>query len=585
MNCLKGLAALAALFVGGGAIAQVAFGPVDLPDVPGGYPSDRIVVRFARGVLPFNEPFFGPMTGQPGLDRVIAKWAVVSIDPYSPSGYANEPLADRLGLTRTFVVRVAKGTDVKSMEQEYDKTAGVENAEIVGIGGVALEPNDPYISLCWGLNNTGQSGGTPDADIDAFEAWDTFTGYGNIVLAVVDTGVDPNHPEMAGKIKPGWNTYNNSSDTMDRYGHGTHVAGTAGANGNNAIGLAGVSWRVTIMPIKVLSDGGSGSEDQCGAGLIYGADNGANIETMSLQYYTGSSSFQASVDYAYGQGVLLIAATGNNQGRRIAYPAKFANCYGVGATNHFDNRASFSNYGPEIDVAAPGENVYSCLPNNGYGYLSGTSMATPHTSGLASLVWSFDRGLTNSEVFEFIRETAEDKGTSGFDEYFGWGRINARFALNRALQDIAFPTTISMFKGVRVSGTVKDAYNSDDSYYSAVGSAPPQNVGPSIGATVQGTSPRLLPSKLQFLIETSAAKSGMTQKVELKNMSNGQYELVDTRSVGLKDALAIIEITSNPARFIGAAGQVEARVAFSDTKPSVSLPRVSIDQARWSVRE
>lgn len=585
MKYMKGFAALAALFAGGGAIAQVAFGPVDMPDVPGGYPSDRIVVRFSRGVAPINEPFFGPMTGRPGIDRLIARWDVISIDPYSPEGYANEALADKLGLTRTYVVRVQMGTDVKAMEREYDLAAGVENAEIVGIGGVALEPNDPQIGNCWGLNNTGQTGGTPDADIDAFEAWDTYTGYGNVVLAVVDTGVDPNHPEMAGKIKPGWNTYLNNSDTMDRYGHGTHVAGTAGANGNNAIGLAGVSWRVTIMPIKVLSDGGSGSEDQCGAGLIYGADNGANIETMSLQYYTGSSSFEASVNYAHGQGVLLIAATGNNQGRRIAYPAKFANCYAVGATNHFDNKASFSNYGPEIDVTAPGENVYSSLPNNGYGYLSGTSMATPHTSGLASLVWSFDKGLSNDEVFEFIRGSAEDKGTSGFDESFGWGRINARFALDRALQDIAFPTALTMFKGVRVSGTNKDAYNSDDSYFVAVGSAPPQNVGPSVGVTVTGTSPRLLPSKLQFLIETSAAKAGMTQKVELKNMTNGQYETVDTRATGLADSLAIIDVTTNPSRFIGNAGQVEARVSFSDSKPSASLPRVSIDQARWSVRQ
>ncbi|GEM_PF-2521362 len=571
------------------ALAAAAFaqnrGALDKPDVFGGYASDRILVRVTPGVVPITVPVLGVQTGNPQLNALAEKWHVNDMLEFSPQGYANQALADKLGLSRTYVVHVPKGTDVKAMIREFSKADKVELAELDGIGGVALTPNDPSISNCWGLNNTGQTGGTPDADIDAFEAWDIFTGYGNIILAVIDTGVDPNHPEMAGKMVTGWNTYLNNGDTMDRYAHGTHVAGTAGANGNNGIGLAGVSWRVRIMPVKCLSDGGNGTEDQCGAAMVWAADHGANICTMSLQYYTGAASFEASVNYAHDQGLLLIAATGNNQGRRIAFPAKFANCYAVGATTHTDARASFSNYGPEIDVSAPGENVYSCVPNNGYAYYSGTSMATPHTSGLASLIWSYDRGLTNDQVFEIIRSTAEDKGSTGFDEFYGWGRINAWYALQKATLDLAFPTNITLFRGNYVSGTAADVYHADGSYYKANGTMPPANVSPAVGVTVDGTSPYGSASKVQFLLVTSANKAGGMQRTELMNMTNGQWELVDARPISSSDNLAIINVTSNPNRFIGNGGAMKARISFYDMNPQTGILNVNIDQARWSVRQ
>lgn len=584
MMILKGVSLAAFAFASAAAVSQLGQGKVDLPDVRGGFPSDYIIVRFDRGVVPFNSPVFGPKTGRRNLDLLTEKWKVRSIDPMNPRPYGDEALADRLGLTRTYLVRVPRGSDVKSMQREYNAAANVEFAELDGIGGVALVPNDPSIGNCWGLNNTGQFGGTPDADIDAYEAWDIFTGFGNIILAVVDTGVDGNHPEMAGKMVPGWNTYLNNSDTMDRYSHGTHVAGTAGAHGNNAVGIAGVSWRVKIMPMKVLSDGGSGSEAQCGAGIVWAADNGANICTMSLQYYTGSSTFRDNVNYAWGRGVLLIAATGNSRGRIIAFPARFERCFAIGATNHLDQRPSWSNYGPEIDVVAPGENVYSLTPNNGYAYYSGTSMATPHTSGLASLLWSFDRGLSGDEVFEIIRATAEDKGSSGFDEFYGWGRINARFALDRALQDIAFPSSISLFRGTHTNGGPNEAKHSDDFYYAANGSMIPQALAPAIGVSVQGVSPKASPTKLQFLVETRVNKSNVTQTTQLFNVNTGAWETVDSRIATTTDNLVITDITSNPSRFIGSGNLVQGRISFFDRNPAAGALTMSLDQARWSVR-
>lgn len=585
MNWRIGLAAISLASVAGNAFGQAAFGNVDKPDVMGGYPSDYILVRFERGINPFNSPLFGPQTGNPQLDLLTAKWRVSVIEARNPDGYADEALADQLGLTRSFLLRVEKGTNVKQMVRDYNRIPEVDLAELDGIGGVALTPNDPQIANCWGLNNTGQTGGTTDADVDAFEAWDTFTGYGNVTLAVLDTGVDGTHPEMAGKMIAGWNTNNNSSDTMDRFAHGTHCAGTAGANGNNGIGLAGMSWRVKIMPVKVLTDGGSGTEAQCGAGMVWAADHGANICSMSLQYYTGTSQFDADVNYAFGRGVCLIAATGNNRGRVIAWPARFANCYAIGATNHFDQRASFSNYGPEIDVTAPGENVYSCVPNNGYAYYSGTSMATPHTSGLASLLWSFDRGLTNTELFSLIRDYTDDKGSAGWDEEFGTGRINARSSMNRAMQDVFYASQFQLVRGNYTGGDLESAKHADGNYYTANGTVVPQSVPIPVQFLATGFSPRLTTSKLQFLVQSKVNKSGVTQRLELMVYATQTWETVDVSVAQTSDNLTIVSITNNPGRFLAPDGSVFSRTSFVDANPTVGPLSVSVDQARWSVRQ
>src|SRR5688572_6583773 len=482
------------------------------PDVFGGYTTEHVLVRFESGKVPTSLVGTLGVTGVASLDRLGAKWRVSAIEPIQPDGYDDVQLAEQLGISRTYRFVVPRGTKVGDMIADYNRNSNIEFAELDGIGGNAFAPNDPLITNCYGLNNTGQTGGTVDADIDAFEAWDTWTGGNNVTLAVVDSGVS-SHPELVGKFVPGWNTNNNSSNTSDGLGHGTHVAGTAGALGNNGIGIAGVSFGVLIMPMRVLSSGGSGTESQCGAGIVWAADHGADICTMSLQFYTGSQTFRDMVDYAYGQGVLLIAATGNNRGNLVAFPARFDNCYGVGATDHNDVRPSFSNYGPQNDVVAPGVDVYSTYLGNGYSELSGTSMATPHVSGLASLLWSFDPGLTNDEVFELITSTAEDKGTVGYDQQYGWGRANADLAVQKASEPLIRFTSLTMNSGFLFAGTVNDLFDSDNVSVHIVSNGSRANEG--ILLTATGTAPALAFNRIQLLVEGFATTSGVVQKVFL----------------------------------------------------------------------
>ena len=552
------------------------------PDVFGGYTSEHVLVRFESGRVPRSMVGSLGITGVRSLDRLGAKWRVTAVEPVSPDGYADVQLAESLGLTRTYKFIVPRGTDVQRMIGDYTANSNVDFAEVDGIGGTAFVPNDPNISLCYGLNNTGQTGGTPDADIDAFEAWDTWTGGDNITLAVVDSGVSA-HPELNGKFVPGWNTNNNTSNTVDGLGHGTHVAGTAGALGNNNIGLAGVSFGVKIMPMRVLSSGGSGTETMCGAGIVWAADNGADICTMSLQFYTGSQTFRDMVDYAYGQGVLLIAATGNNRGNLVAFPARFDNCYGVGATTHNDVRASFSNYGPQNDVVAPGQDVYSIYLGNGYTELSGTSMATPHISGLASLLWSYDPGLTNDEVFDLITSTAEDKGTVGFDQQYGWGRANAQFAVQKAAEPLVRFTNLTINSGLLTSGTVDDLFDSDNVRIQLENNGSRADEG--IIVTATGTAPLLSFNRLQILVESAVSRGGVLQRVYAFDFVAQDWVEVDVRSITTTDTYSKIDITSNPARFVSpATNTVSVRLALNQGFTGSRGWSGNVDQLRAALR-
>jgi thermitase len=356
----------------------------------------------------------------------------------------NAALASRLGLDRYYTVRVPEGTDVRELAAELSRLDGlVEVAELDGIGGWLGFPDDQYFGLQYSLHNIGQTiqgqAGVPDADIDAPEAWDLHTGTSDITIAIIDSGVSHSHPDLAAKLVPGWNTHDNNNDTDDSWliSHGTHCAGIAAAIGNNNEGIAGVSWGALIMPVKVLDDFGTGVESQCADGVIYAADHGANVGSMSLGYTDGTTYFHNAIIYAHEQGMVLTVATGNTPGAAIFYPAIWPETIAVGATDNRDALADFTTTGPEMTVAAPGVGVYSCwdvlFNSDTYNYLDGTSMACPHVAGLAALTWSANTSLTNDEVRSIIETTADDKGDPGWDEQFGYGRINAYAAVQAAM--------------------------------------------------------------------------------------------------------------------------------------------------------
>jgi len=298
--------------------------------------------------------------------------------------------------------------------------AGVKYAERDGIVRALYTPTDPEWSKQWNMRI-----------ISADKAWDTHKGDLAIKVAIVDTGVDYNHQDIAAHyVVGGYDWVNNDPDPWDDNGHGTHCAGIAGAVIDNGFGVVGVA-QVSIWTEKVLGKSGSGSFSSVAKGIIHASDSGVKVISMSLGGGY-SKTLADACKYAWNHGVLLVAAAGNNN-RNIdvnpSYPASFETVIAVAATDSNDQKASYSNYGYKIEVAAPGTNVYSTLPGNSYGYLSGTSMACPHVSGLAGLIWSYNTSMTNQDVRNRLHQGVDDLGTPLRDKYFGYGRINAYKAL------------------------------------------------------------------------------------------------------------------------------------------------------------
>jgi subtilisin family serine protease len=208
-----------------------------------------------------------------------------------------------------------------------------------------------------------------------------------------------------------------------------------GACSNNGLGIAGMAPNVRLMPVKVLDDSGSGGYDAVAAGIEYAVDNGAKIINLSLGGSSPSNTMYNAVRYAYDHNVLVLAAAGNyaQSGNPIVYPAAYDEAMAVAATDSGDNHASFSEYHPYVEIAAPGVSIYSTVNNGGYQYLSGTSMATPHVAGLAALIWSMAPGYTANQIRAAINASAVDLGAAGRDDYYGYGRIDAFNALDEFL--------------------------------------------------------------------------------------------------------------------------------------------------------
>ncbi len=300
----------------------------------------------------------------------------------------------------------------------------VEYAELDYVVHATIVPDDPDLYLQWGLSK-----------IQAPAAWDETTGSSDLVIAIVDTGVDLNHPDLNDKIVPGRDFVNDDYIAQDDHGHGTHVAGIAAAETNNSRGVAGVSWGARIMPIKVLRYDGDGYYSDVARGVRYACNHGAQIINLSLGGANPSSTLKDALEQAYADGCIIVAAAGNSGQDEIDYPARYAEAIAVAATDQVDDHAAFSDYGPQVEVAAPGVDIYSTLwtpSSHTYGWKLGTSMSTPHVSGLAALILSLCPQLTNAEVRSVIRSTAKDLGAPGWDPYFGFGRIDAPKAIEAA---------------------------------------------------------------------------------------------------------------------------------------------------------
>ena len=281
--------------------------------------------------------------------------------------------------------------------------------------------------------------------IDADLAWPTGNTGRGVKVAILDTGVDATHPDLlpAGGINYSGSTKDGSTspaDWNDNHGHGTHVAGIVGAR-NNDIGVIGVAPDVSLWAVKVIGDDGTGYTSDIIQGLDWCAANGVRVASMSFGG-GGTTSLQAACDRAYAGGVVLVAASGNDGGA-VLYPAAYSSVIAVSAVDAQNLRASFSNFGPQIRLAAPGVSIYSTYKGGSYATMSGTSMACPHVSGAAALAWA--SGLTSAAaVRDRLTTTAEDLGPIGFDTSYGYGLVDAQRAAAGGTVPVDSPPTVAI---------------------------------------------------------------------------------------------------------------------------------------------
>ena len=326
--------------------------------------------------------------------------------------------------------------DPATVARALSRSNLVEYAEVNKILRTQAAPNDPLFGDEYGLNNTGQTGGTSDADIDAPEGWDaaglgSFPSTGGVKVGIVDTGIDQTHPDLAGKTAGCATSYNNGIAIVngichDDNGHGSHVSGTISANTNNGQGVSGVAFNSPIVMCKALATAaGTGLTSDIANCINWVSKQGVKVISMSLGG-GDSATLKTAVQNAYnnGNGVLLIAAAGNDGDATLNYPAAYSEVVSVAATDNNDKRASFSNANADVEVSAPGVDVESTYTGGLYMTLSGTSMATPHAAGVAAVIADLNPTANAATLRSKLDAAVDDLGTAGRDSSFGFGRVN-----------------------------------------------------------------------------------------------------------------------------------------------------------------
>jgi hypothetical protein len=318
--------------------------------------------------------------------------------------------------------KIEKGADVRRVVEQYLQDPNIEYIVPDYKRGNNQLPNDPFINQQWAVNT-----------LQLNDVWQLEIDH-EVIVAVIDTGVDNTHEDLQGRVIQGYNFIHGNTNTMDDSlsSHGTMGAGIIAAITNNGIGITGATHNVKIMPIKVLDKNGSGYDSGIIEGIIYAADHGADVINLSLGGSQFSQALWDVVKYAYSKGVVVVAAAGN-EASTVGYPAAFPEVIAVGATDHLDRKASFSNYGRPLDLVAPGVQILSTTSMDTYSYADGTSFAAPYTAALAGMLKGKSPSLTPAQIEWLMESTALDLGNSGWDHYFGYGRIQPGLALGQTI--------------------------------------------------------------------------------------------------------------------------------------------------------
>jgi len=381
------------------------------------------------------------------LQRVIPGELIVGMkNGYSaqmldlPTGAAVKHTSPQLSLLRAAVIRVPPG-----QENEFAKKMrgrrGVRYAEPNYRVEATIVPDDSLWPQQYG-----------PAHIQAPAAWDITTGSASVTVAVIDSGIDSNHPEFAGRIVPGYDFVEDDTVPQDECGHGTHVSGIIAAAGNNSAGIAGLAWNVRIMPVRVLKSSCLGSASDIAEALVWAVERGARVINVSIGTSAASTLLENGTFYAYTHGAAIFAAAGNFSNSPVLYPAAYAWVTAVGSTDQNDVRVSTSNTGTALDLMAPGEDIYSTTPLQSffyealpgtpqqYGLMSGTSMAAAHASGAAALLASLPQFDSPDKIYQALISTALDLDAAGRDNNTGYGLIQLANALSYSPSVIATPT-------------------------------------------------------------------------------------------------------------------------------------------------
>jgi len=466
--------------------------PVDyrMPDLAPNMVIDKVQAHQANELLVQFAPHVDHNNMAAISQRIVGTSNIRTLQTLTTvNSFSQSIVAQRMN--RWYVVEVPTGSDLAQVRQRFAADPQIDLVEYNYIVKVVQTPSDTLYSDMWNLENVAQTGGQSGADIAAPQAWNTHTGSRDAVVAVIDTGVDYTHPDLAanmwtntGEIPGngvdddnngfiddvyGYNFSNNSGDPQDDHGHGTHVAGTIAAEGNNNLGVTGVAWQARIMALKFLDANGSGRISDAIEAILYATQMGAKLSNNSWGGGGFSVALRDAIAVANGAGSLFVAAAGNSgsdSDRSPMYPAAYDldNIISVAATDHNDALAYFSNFGASsVDLGAPGVNILStmiaggspcCSSPSGYGVLNGTSMASPHVAGAAVLVYSAFPNLNHRQVKNRLLDTV-DPITSLTDITVSGGRLNVATALGNADYVDLTVASISGTKRVAPGGVIR----------------------------------------------------------------------------------------------------------------------------------
>jgi thermitase len=407
----------------------------------------RIAAQFFLALVAFATQAAPPQTTVPDqiLARPIAHLSEQAVQTvFAAHGASQVDSIPQIDV-RVLQLRTANRDRVL---QALQHNPNIEFAELNSIAAPSATTNDPYVvsGTEWHL-----------AKIQALQAWDISIGT-NAIVAICDTGVDPTQPDLVGKLLPGYNFYANNTNTSDDLGHGTEVAGTAAAQGNNGIGVAGVAWNALILRIKISAPDGSASYSNIANAFTYAVDHGARVINISFAGSSSSSTLQSAADYVWNHNGVIFAAGGNAGTSAPQYPAACKGVIAVSATESDDTLATWSSYGSDISLSAPGDYILTTLMGGGYAGAGGTSFSSPVAAGCAALLVGYNPQLTNSGIVNLLENNCDDLGAAGYDIYFGYGRVNAYRTLLAAgapsldttppVTSIASPASASIVSGI-----------------------------------------------------------------------------------------------------------------------------------------